>query len=61
MKITAEYFKKATGLDPERDDLERCNCNHVGQPGHSDCGWCLSHDKPVFMCEACMRRKANGS
>lgn len=37
--ITAEYFKHATGREPQQDDLERSNCKLAGQIGHAQCGW----------------------
>ena len=46
--ITAEYFKEATGREPENDDLERCNCDYAGHFMHSCCGWNEEHDKPQF-------------
>lgn len=50
MTITAEQFEAATGYPPEDDDLERCNCSEAGQLGHYYCGWCPTHNKPVFSC-----------
>jgi hypothetical protein len=47
--ITAERFKLATGREPERDDLERCNCERAGEIGHWACGWDTEHDLPMFM------------
>lgn len=44
-----EFFT-ATGRLPEDDDLERVNCNKVGQAGHFCCGWCFPHNLPVFEC-----------
>lgn len=44
--ITAEEFKTKTGHAPKDDDLDRANCDKVGQFGHSMCGWCIRHDKP---------------
>lgn len=49
MKITAEYFKEATGYEPTNDDLERCNCDKAGEPGHFGCGWCEEKNLPYFM------------
>lgn len=46
--ITEEMFKKATGVDPEYDDLERCNCQKTGQPGHWYCGWNHDLNRPAF-------------
>lgn len=47
--ITAEYFEAATGSAPTQDDLERCNCDKVGQGGHHFCGWNDESNLPVFM------------
>jgi len=47
--ITAEQFEQATGYKPENDDLDRCNCDRAGQPGHSSCGWNKKENLPVFM------------
>ncbi len=54
--ITKEMFRKHVGRDPERDDLDRCNCLEAGTPGHSQCGWC-EHDLPVFECADCLRKR----
>jgi hypothetical protein len=48
--VNAEEFKAKTGQEPENDDLERVNCDKVGQVGHFMCGWCLHCDRPKFMC-----------
>ena len=48
--IDAAQFAKATGREPEDDDLERSNCRLAGNIGHSYCGWCSEHDKPRFIC-----------
>lgn len=48
MKITEFLFKEATGEEPKDDDLERCNCQLAGQPGHWYCGWNKEKNKPVF-------------
>jgi len=48
MKITAKRFKAATGVDPELDDLERCNCKHAGELGHWFCGWDTERNLPRF-------------
>jgi len=47
--ITAERFKRATGHQPQRDDLERCNCAHAGEVGHWACGWDIERDLPRYM------------
>lgn len=49
MIITAEKFKQATGQEPERDDLDRCNCKDKGRIGHWSCGWDHEANLPVFM------------
>ena len=48
--ITKEYFTDCVGREPELDDLERCNCDKVGEPGHETCGWCENCDLPLFIC-----------
>jgi hypothetical protein len=60
MEITEEYFKEATGYNPEKDDLERCNCPEAGKIGHQSCGWCKRHDLPVFQCVCEVILKENG-
>lgn len=47
--ITAEKFEKCTGHKPVDDDLERVNCPHAGEIGHSQCGWNHKKEMPVFM------------
>lgn len=47
--ITAKYFERATGHEPEQDDLERCNCDKAGSIGHESCGWNFKKNAPVFM------------
>lgn len=49
MTITAKKFKEATGSDPEKDDLERCNCKYAGTVDHWECGWCDVHNMPNFL------------
>jgi hypothetical protein len=56
MFITREIFIEKTGTEPKDDDLERCNCDLVGEIGHSQCGWCNKHDKPRFLC-GCLNNK----
>jgi hypothetical protein len=46
--IDAKTFKRATGFAPEQDDLERCNCQKVGQPFHLICGWDYERNLPNF-------------
>lgn len=50
--ITAEQFKAATGFDPQDDDLERCNCKHVGEIGHIFCGWDRHRNLPWYIAAA---------
>jgi hypothetical protein len=47
-------FKQATNRSPIEDDLERCNCPFAGKSGHLQCGVCVMHNKPIFMCSECM-------
>jgi len=49
-KITKEQFFKMVGSNSINDDLERCNCNKVGQLGHWSCGICEKCNKPRFIC-----------
>lgn len=49
--ITAEMFEKATGHEPEQDDLERSNCSQAGLIGHRMCGWNAKANLPNFMCQ----------
>lgn len=48
--MNAHEFEQATGRKPEQDDLERVNCDKVGQLGHICCGWCPKHNGPNFEC-----------
>jgi hypothetical protein len=48
MRITAKRFTAATGVTPENDDLERCNCKQAGEIGHWFCGWDSARNLPVF-------------
>jgi hypothetical protein len=57
MKITAEQFKAATGMEPQDDDLARCNCPYAGNPGHFFCGWDKQQNKPRFMCDPVEEQK----
>jgi hypothetical protein len=50
MTISAEHFRATTGLEPARDDLQRCNCIQAGEFGHWYCGWCAPCDRPRFVC-----------
>ena len=49
MEITAEKFKERVGVKPIDDELERCNCPHIGQFGHLLCGWDYDRDMPNFI------------
>jgi hypothetical protein len=49
-QVTRERFIAGVGHEPQNDDLERCNCPAAGTPGHQNCGWCGSCEKPRFMC-----------
>lgn len=53
---TATDFQIAVGRTPQKDDLERCNCPHAGEPGHYQCGWCENTNRPRFLCacEVCI-------
>ena len=53
MIITREKFIECVGREPELDDLERCNCPKVGEPGHWSCGWCSISNLPRYECESC--------
>lgn len=55
-RITAKKFKAATGVAPEQDDLERCNCKRAGEPAHSMCGWDDVRDLPFFWPKISMER-----
>lgn len=49
-KMTADVFRLRTRREPKNDDLERVNCNRVGEFGHFMCGWCPDHNAPRFHC-----------
>lgn len=49
MEIDKDMFKRATGLEPEQDDLERSNCKEAGTIGHYHCGWSSFLNRPMFM------------
>jgi hypothetical protein len=46
--VTRADFIKATGREPQQDDLERCNCMEAGTWGHLCCGWDYTQMKPQF-------------
>lgn len=49
--VTAEQFEQLFGRAPQQDDLERVNCQHVGEAGHYACGRCERHGgRPRFEC-----------
>ena len=54
--ITRDRFLLAMGSEPNRDDLDRCNCSEVGRLGHRSCGWCVKCEKPVFVCGHIIRK-----
>ncbi len=54
--VTEEQFTAAVGRPPTHDDLERCNCDKEGDVGHIQCGWCQTHELPVFICNCWFRR-----
>ena len=49
-KIEPWYFEERVGREPENDDIDRCNCEDAGKPGHHACGWCPTCDQPRFIC-----------
>ena len=57
--ITEAEFKAATGNDPEDDDMDRVNCNVAGDVGHTSCGWCDIHNKPMFQDYQCTMKRLN--
>jgi hypothetical protein len=48
--MNAKEFEAKTGRPPEQDDLVLVNCPDAGKLGHLSCGWCKTHDKPIFEC-----------
>jgi hypothetical protein len=58
--INADQFEQATGRNPVNDDLERVNCPDAGKQGHNSCGWCFTHNCPVFDCTCEVIRSENG-
>jgi hypothetical protein len=50
MKYNSRDYFRATGVLPAQDDLERVNCDKVGAFGHSQCGWCETHNRPRSYC-----------
>jgi hypothetical protein len=47
--MNAEQFKNLTSHEPERDDLERANCEQAGLIGHDQCGLCGFCGWPRFI------------
>lgn len=47
--IDAASFTNWTGIEPSEDDLDRCNCQLEGTPGHWHCGWNETYHMPNFM------------
>jgi len=47
--ITAHEFIAAVGREPEQDDLDRCNCNSIGDVGHTSCGWNEDKNLPNWL------------
>lgn len=50
-KITKELFETKVGREPSKKELDQCNCDIIGSPGHDFCGWCDEHDKPRSICK----------
>ena len=48
--MNKEDFIQMTGREPIQDDLERCNCDKAGTPGHYTCGVCKICNCPKFEC-----------
>ena len=48
--ITAEEFLQVTGNEPSDDDIDRCNCDEIGEVGHQSCGWNEEEQLPNWMC-----------
>lgn len=49
-EIDEAEFLELTGREPINDDIYRVNCPEAGEFGHSDCGWCIRHNGPVYQC-----------
>ena len=39
------------------DDLERINCDRIGEIWHLQCGWCHDHHKPMWECDECCLKR----
>ena len=50
MTMSAEDFEKKMDRLPMQDDLSRVNCEHAGEVGHRNCGWCSKCDRAKFAC-----------
>ena len=48
--MTKKEYTARFGRAPERDDLERANCEHAGEFSHWFCGVCQQCGKPRAMC-----------
>lgn len=53
--ISPGYFYLAVGREPKDDDMDRSNCKEAGAIAHTQCGWCLGHDKPRFICGCALK------
>jgi hypothetical protein len=38
------------GSETECDCVKRITCFKLGDVGHKMCGWCFTHDRPMFHC-----------
>ena len=57
--VDAAGYKQFAKTDPIQDDLERLNCAKAGEFGHSQCGPCVKHMMPRFMCGCFSLKEAN--
>lgn len=46
--MTVHEFEQHTGRKPQQDDMERVNCQTVGQPSHQCCGWNHRSKRPFY-------------
>lgn len=58
--IVAAAFERLFGRVPEQDDLHRVNCSMAGSVGHMQCGVCVEHDQPRFICGCIARPHVEG-
>lgn len=56
--MNAQEFEARTGYAPVDDDLERVNCDRIGEIGHQQCGWCEQCKGPRFQCGHLARQLA---